>query len=71
MKMFDELLKGKTWAAVDHFTIADLSLTVFVAQIESFDFDLNPYKRVQIWLQRCKGHLRPYGYDVCVVCAYA
>lgn len=61
---FESMLKGRTWAAVNHFTIADLSLTVTIAQIESFDFDLEPYTRIKTWFQRCKDHLEPFGYEV-------
>ncbi|XP_055295583.1 glutathione S-transferase D7-like isoform X2 [Sitodiplosis mosellana] len=60
---FEAMLKGRTWAAVNNFTLADLSLTVTVAQIESLECDLEPYTRIRTWLQRCKDHLRPYGYD--------
>lgn len=61
---FEAMLKGRTWAAVNNFTIADLALTVTVAQIEMFEIDLEPYTRVRTWLQRCKDHLRSHGYDV-------
>lgn len=64
LQFFDEMLKGRTWSAVNQFTIADLSLTITVAQLEFFDFDLQPYIRVRTWLQRCKEFLRPHGYDV-------
>lgn len=64
VKFFDEMLVSKTWAAVNHFTLADLSLTVTVAQLESFEFDLKPFGRIRAWLERCKEHLRPFGYDV-------
>lgn len=60
------MLKGRTWAAVNNFTIADLALTVTVAQIESFNIDLEPYTRIRTWLQRCKDYLRPHGYDVSI-----
>lgn len=61
---FEIILKGRTWAAVNNFTIADLALTVTIAQIESIDIDLEPYTRIRTWLQRCKDYLRPHGYDV-------
>lgn len=61
---FEAMLKGRTWAAVNNFTLADLSLTVTVAQIESINFDLEPYTRIKDWLERCKDYLRPHGYDV-------
>lgn len=61
---FELMLKGRTWAAINNFTIADLTLTVTVAQIEMIDFDLEPYTRVCTWLKRCKEHLSQYGYDV-------
>lgn len=53
--------------AVNSFTIADLTLTVTVAQIEMIGFDLEPFSRIRTWLQRCKDHLRPHGYDVNIV----
>lgn len=62
--IFEELLKGRTWAAVNNFTLADLALTISIAQLEMFGFDLEPYTRIRTWLQRCKDHLRPHGYDV-------
>lgn len=61
---FEAVLKGRTWAAVNHFTIADLSLTVTVSQAEAFGHDLTPYTRVSTWLQRCKDVLEPHGYEV-------
>lgn len=61
---FEAMLKGRTWAAVNNFSVADLALTVTVAQIEFFEFDLEPFARIRNWLQRCKDFLRPHGYDV-------
>lgn len=61
---FESMLKGRTWAAINNFTIADLTLTVTVAQIEMIGIDLEPYTRVRTWLKRCKDHLSQYGYDV-------
>lgn len=61
---FDVMLKGRTWAAVNHFTIADLALTITVSQIEAYGFDLMPYTRVTTWLQRCKDFLTQHGYEV-------
>lgn len=58
------MLKGRTWAAINNFTIADLTLTVTVAQMEMIGIDLEPYTRVRTWLKRCKDHLSQYGYDV-------
>lgn len=63
---FEIMLKGRTWAAVNNFTIADLTLTVTVAQLEMLEFNLEPYTRIRTWLQRCKDYLRPHGYDVSV-----
>lgn len=62
---FEIMLKGRTWAAVNNFTIADLALTITVAQLMSLRFDLEPYTRIRTWLERCKEFLRPHGYDVC------
>lgn len=64
LHFFDEILMDQTWAAVNHFTLADLSLTVTVAQLESLEFDLKSFGRVCAWLERCKNHLRPFGYNV-------
>lgn len=62
---FEAMLKdGDSWAAADTFTVADLTLTVSVAQIESIGVDLEPYPKMQAWLQRCKEYLSPHGYDV-------
>lgn len=60
---FDALLKGRTWAAADHFTLADLSLCVTISQIEAFGFELGPYSRIRAWHQRCKDELEPFGYQ--------
>lgn len=64
LEIFESMLKGRTWAAINNFTIADLTLTVTVAQIEMIGFDLEPYIRVQTWLKRCKDYLSKYAYDV-------
>lgn len=61
---FEAMLKGRTWAAINNFSLADLSLTVTVSQMEFIQFDLEPYTRVRNWLERCKDYLRPHGYDV-------
>ncbi|XP_031623387.1 glutathione S-transferase D7-like isoform X2 [Contarinia nasturtii] len=63
LEVFEALLKGRTWAAINNFSLADLALTVTVAQIESIDIDLEPYTRIRTWLGRCKDFLRPHGYD--------
>lgn len=64
LAVFDAVLRGRSWSAADHFTVADLTLTVTVSQLEGFGFDLGPYKRVQAWLMRCKNKLEPFGYQV-------
>lgn len=61
---FDVMLKGRTWCAHDSITVADITLCVTVSQIEAMDFDLKPYARIMPWLNRCKGALEPYGYEV-------
>lgn len=61
---FEIMLKGRTWAAVNNFTIADLALTITVAQLVSLRFDLEPYSRIRTWLERCVEFLKPHGYDV-------
>lgn len=59
----DEMLRDRTWAAGDTYTLADLTLTVTVAHIESFGGDLTVYARISDWLQRSKDVLQPYKYD--------
>lgn len=61
---FESMLQGRTWAAGNNFTIADLALTVTVDQMLMFEIDLEPFTRIRDWLKRCKDHLRPHGYDV-------
>lgn len=63
---FDIMLKGRTWAAVNNFTIADLTLTITIAQLESLHFDLEPFTRIRTWLERCKEFLKPHGYAVSI-----
>lgn len=60
----DGILKGRTWAAADNFTLADLSLCVTYSQIDAFGFDLGPYPRAKLWYQRCREELEPFGYEV-------
>lgn len=64
LNFLETMLKGRTWCAAGNFTVADLALTITVAQIEFFEFDLEPYSRIRTWLQRCKEFLRPHGYEV-------
>lgn len=64
LEFLDTFLKGRTWAAANQFTVADLSLTVTVSQIEAFGTDLTSYSRVVNWFQRCKEELMPHGYNV-------
>lgn len=64
LDFFESMLKGRTWAAINNFTIADLTLTVTIAQLEMIEFDLEPYTRVSTWLKRCKDYLSQHGYDV-------
>lgn len=61
---FEAMLRQYTWAAANHFTIADLALAVTVSQIEAFEFDLHPYPKVRAWLAKCKEELEPHGYQV-------
>lgn len=62
----ETMLKGRTWLAAEHFTLADLACGVTVSQIEAFEFDLRNYPRVRDWLQNCKEELEPYGYKVSI-----
>lgn len=59
----ESILKGRTWTAAGQFTIADLALCVTVSQIESFGFDLMPYPKMRLWLEKCKDELGPFGYQ--------
>lgn len=59
----ETIMKNRTWAAAEQFTVADLSLCVTVSQIESFGFDLKPYPKTRIWLEKCKEELEPFGYQ--------
>lgn len=57
------MLRDDKWLAGDTFTLADLSLTVTMAHIESYGADLTDYGRVEKWLKRSKAVLQPYNYD--------
>lgn len=57
------MLGDRTWTAGPVYTVADVTLTVTVAQIEAFGSDLTPYPKVAAWLQRSKEMLKPYKYD--------
>lgn len=61
---FNTSLKGHEFAALDHFTIADLTLLVTVSQCEAFGFEVDSYNRVKHWLRRCKDYMAPYDYEV-------
>lgn len=63
----EALLNGRDWLADKKFTLADLSVTVTVSQIEAFDFDLSPYPNINAWLKRSKDYLGPYQYEVRVI----
>lgn len=60
----DTMLTDRQWVATDQFTVADVSLTVTVSQIEGFGMDLKPFAQVTSWLDRCKELLGPFGYKV-------
>ncbi|XP_067618355.1 glutathione S-transferase D7 [Eurosta solidaginis] len=60
---FNSTLKGREYAATDHFTIADLTLMVTVSQCEAFGFELQQYNRVKQWFYRCRDYMQPYGYE--------
>ncbi|XP_036227260.1 glutathione S-transferase D7 isoform X2 [Bactrocera oleae] len=60
---FNTSLKGHEFAALDHFTIADLTLLVTVSQCEAFGFEVDSYNRVKHWLRRCKDYMAPYDYE--------
>lgn len=60
---FNEMLLDRSWAAGDTYTLADLSLTVTMAHIESYGADLVGYSRVADWLKRSKDLLQPYKYN--------
>lgn len=57
------MLAENRWATGATYTVADVALTVTVAQIEAFGGDLKPYAKVVAWLQRSKDMLMPYKYD--------
>lgn len=57
------ILEGREYAAAGHFTIADLTLMVTISQLDAFGFELNPYKHIRQWLERCKEHMAPYDYE--------
>lgn len=61
---FETILKGRTYVAANHFTVADISITVTVSQIEAYGYDLGPYSRVRAWFERCKDELEEHGYQV-------
>ncbi|XP_068155801.1 glutathione S-transferase D7 isoform X1 [Drosophila tropicalis] len=60
---FNSIMDGRQFSAAEHFTIADLTLLVTVSQLEAFDFELQPYKHVRQWLERCKEHMEPFDYE--------
>lgn len=64
LRWLDSFLKGKTWQAAEHFTVADLALCVTVSQIEAFGLPMANCPRIKQWLKQCKTFLEPYGYDV-------
>jgi glutathione S-transferase len=59
---FDTMLKQYTYAAANHFTIADIALCVTVSQIEAFGFEMHSHHKIKAWLKKCKEELEPYGY---------
>ncbi|XP_055923641.1 glutathione S-transferase D7 isoform X1 [Eupeodes corollae] len=64
LRWFEAMFKNKQeFSAADHFTIADLSLTITVSQMEAFGLDLGPYPKIRGWLKKCKEELEPYGYE--------
>uniref|UniRef100_A0A336MI75 glutathione transferase n=1 Tax=Culicoides sonorensis TaxID=179676 RepID=A0A336MI75_CULSO len=63
LRWLDSFMKGRTWQATDHFTLADLALCVTVSQIEAFGWNLNAYTKIKPWLKLCKEYLEPHGYD--------
>ncbi|XP_063698170.1 glutathione S-transferase D7 [Culicoides brevitarsis] len=63
LRWLDSFMKGRTWQAADHFTLADLALCVTVSQIEAFGMSLKQYTKISAWLKLCKDHLEPFGFD--------
>lgn len=57
------MLRDRIWSTGDAFTVADVTLTVTVAQMEAFGIDLKVYARIDDWLQRSKALLKATGYD--------
>lgn len=60
---FNEMLRDRIWSAGDGYTVADVTLTVTVAQMEAYSADLKQFPRVDDWLQRSKALLKTSGYD--------
>lgn len=54
MGFLDTFLDGKTYAAGDFLTLADLSLLATVSSYEVAKFDLSPYKSVTKWYNHIK-----------------
>lgn len=65
------ILTDKTWVAGNEFSVADLSITVTISQLQAFGFDLNTYNWVHQWFQKCKDTLKPYGYKVSKLVKFA
>uniref|UniRef100_A0A0K8TNM1 Putative glutathione s-transferase 1-1 n=1 Tax=Tabanus bromius TaxID=304241 RepID=A0A0K8TNM1_TABBR len=58
----DTFLQGKTYAAGDTFTLADITLLATISTYECAGFDLNKFPNVLKWFEHCKT-IAP-GYDI-------
>ncbi|CAK1544114.1 unnamed protein product [Leptosia nina] len=57
------LLDGKTFAAGDNLTIADISMIATFSNLEALGFDFSAHENVAKWFERTKKTLEPHGYE--------
>jgi glutathione S-transferase len=53
LRTLDTALAGKSWLAMDHFTVADLNVAGVVSPSRTIHLDMQPYPHVLRWLAAC------------------
>ncbi|PSN34570.1 Glutathione S-transferase 1-1 [Blattella germanica] len=60
VQILDTFLEGRTWAAGDNLTVADIDLVTTITSAETFGFKVKPYTNVARWLAKAKNTIPGY-----------
>ncbi|XP_054711352.1 uncharacterized protein LOC129220942 [Uloborus diversus] len=60
LRIFDEILGTRKYAAADHITLADFALIANVSFTELVEFDFDEFPRISAWMKKLKNEIPNY-----------